>query len=157
MPVAFGVFLLRGEPAHPRADERFEVAVGGRTVRVQVAVTEEEQRRGLQERPRLDPDEGMLFVYPTPRAVTYSMKDTPLALDIAYFEPDGALTEVRAGVPLDRAGLPSRSRRVQFVLELNQGWFRASGLVEGARLDLRHVAAALKAREVDPREFGLNP
>lgn len=59
--------------------------------------------------------------------------------------------------PFDEKSLPSRSQRLQFVVETNQGWFRANGIKPGARLDLKALSAALTARGFDPRKFGIEP
>jgi hypothetical protein len=51
--------------------------------------------------------------------------------------------------------VPSRSRGIQFCLEMNQGWFKQAGVKPGARLDLKAVAAALHARGLKPEAAGL--
>jgi hypothetical protein len=38
---------------------------------------------------------------------------------------------------------------------MNQGWFAAHGVRPGAKLDLTAVAAALKARGAEARDYGL--
>lgn len=35
--------------------------------------------------------DGMLFVFETPRTATFGMRDTPMALDIWWFDQDGRL------------------------------------------------------------------
>ena len=103
----------------------------------------------------LGPDQGMLFVFPKPGPQSFWMRNTPTPLDIAYFTPEGALAEVYAAFPFDERPLPSRSPRLQFVLEMNQGWYHDHGVRSGALLDLKAVAAALKARGFDPQKFRL--
>ena len=49
----------------------------------------------------------------------------------------------------------SQDGRLQFALEMNQGWFAANGLKPGAQLDLAAVRAALKARGMVPEDVGL--
>ena len=49
----------------------------------------------------------------------------------------------------------SRSKKVQFVLELNLNGFRTMGIRIGDRLDLEAVSKALRQRQLDPKEYGL--
>ncbi len=135
----------------------FTVQVGGQPVRMQIAVTEAEMARGLMERRDLAPDQGMLFVYREPQALSFWMRDTPLPLDIGYLTPSGELQEVYAMYPFDETPVRSRSDRLQFALEMNQGWFRGHGIRPGARLDLKDLRAALEARGVPLAEYRLAP
>ncbi len=140
--------------ARPLADH-FPIAVGGRTVDMQVAVLPAEQERGLMERRELGRDEGMLFVSAAPQQENFWMRDTPTPLDIGYFTPEGELAEIYPLLPFDERVVSSRSARLQFALEMNQGWYATNGIRTGARLDLRALGAALKARGFDPAKFGL--
>jgi uncharacterized membrane protein (UPF0127 family) len=143
-------------PAIPKTvADWFAIKVGDRTVRMELAVLPSEQEHGLMGRRDLGRDEGMLFVFHTPQAMSFWMHNTPTPLDIAYFTPEGALAEVYPAFPFDEKPLPSRNPRLQFVLEMNQGWYRDNGVRPGAQLDLPAVTAALKARGFEAREFGL--
>ena len=57
--------------------------------------------------------------------------------------------------PFDETSVKSRSKQLKFALEMNQGWFAAHGVRSGAKLDLAAVAAALKARGAEARDYGL--
>ncbi|MDB6170014.1 MAG: hypothetical protein JWM88_2878 [Verrucomicrobia bacterium] len=134
----------------------FAVRVGDRTVRMQVAVLGPEMERGLMGRKDLGADDGMIFVYRAPQRLTFWMHDTPTALDIGFFNPDGTLAEVYPLLPFDERTVASRSDRLQFALEMNQNWYRDNGVRPGAGIDLAALKAALKARDFDPRKFGLD-
>ena len=121
------------------ADHRFPVTLGGQTIRVELALTPEERSLGLMHREEMDRDAGMLFVFDSPRQRHFYMKNTPLPLDIGYFTSDGVLQEVYALHPFDESTVSSRSTRIQFALEMNQGWFPANGIRRAARLDLVDV------------------
>jgi uncharacterized membrane protein (UPF0127 family) len=97
----------------------------------------------------------MLFVYAQPQSMSFWMHDTPTALDLGYFGPDGVLAEVYPLYPFDERAVSSRSKRLQFALEMNQGWFSAHGVRAGAALDLAAVRAALAARGFAPERYGL--
>jgi uncharacterized membrane protein (UPF0127 family) len=142
-------------PAAKTVADFFTVTVGGRKVRLQLAVTTPEMERGLMERTQLGPDDGMLFVYPRPQAMAFWMHDTPTPLDLGFFGAEGILREVYPLYPFDERTVASRSTALQFALEMNQGWFAAHGVRPGAALDLAAVRAALAARGFAPAAFGL--
>jgi len=133
----------------------FAIAVGGKTVHLQIAIQTAEMEHGLMERRELAPDQGMLFVYREPTAMSFWMRNTPLALDIGFFSPEGELREVYAMQPYDETPIRSRDGRLQFALEMNQGWFHDHGIKPGAMLDLATLRASIKARGAVPEEFGL--
>lgn len=133
----------------------FPLTVGGRALRVQVAVLEEEMRRGLMGRKDLGPDDGMVFVYPAPRQMSFWMRNTPTPLDIGFFTADGALGEVYPLYPYDETAVSSAGMDYMLALEVNQGWFARHGLKPGAKLDLAQLAEALRARGLEPRRYGV--
>ncbi len=135
--------------------EHFTVNVAGHPSSLQIAVTQMEQERGLMQRPDLGPDEGMLFVYPEPQAMSIWMRNTPEPLDLAYLTPDGVVVEMYGLLPLDERPVNSHSDTMQFALELPRGWFASHGVKAGDRIDLKAVAGALKARGFDPAKFHL--
>lgn len=133
----------------------FPLTVGERTLRVQLAVTMPEMQRGLMGRRDLGPDDGMIFVYPAPQQMNFWMKNTPTPLDIGFFTPDGTLGEVYPLYPYDETTVSSAGSDYTLALEVNQGWFAKHGLKPGARLDLRQLADALRARGFEPRRYGV--
>ena len=143
------------EPGTAPPDQRFPLTLNGVTIQVELAVTQEEQSRGLMFRESLEPDSGMLFVNRFPRRVAFYMRHTPLPLDIGYFTASGVLREVYALHPFDETTVASQSSQIQFALEMEQGWFAANGIRRGAQLRLDDVAAALHSRGFEPEEYGL--
>ena len=135
--------------------EFFPIQIGDRTVRMQLAVRPAEMQRGLMERRDLGRDDGMIFVYQKPQQLSFWMHNTPTPLDIGFITAEGVLEEVRQMHPFDETAVPSRSTQVQFALEMNQGWFAAAGVKPGAKIDLKALGAALRARGFDPARLGL--
>ncbi|HTO04011.1 MAG TPA: DUF192 domain-containing protein [Opitutus sp.] len=135
----------------------FEIRVGDKPVRVQVAVLDDEMQRGLMERRDLAPNDGMLFVYDRPQSMSFWMRNTPTPLDIGFFDQRGKLLEIYALHPFDETGVKSRSAELLFALETNQGWFRENGIKPGAQFDMKALAAALEARGFKPDRFGIRP
>lgn len=122
---------------------------------MQLAVRPVEMQRGLMERRDLGTDDGMIFLYDKPQQMTFWMRNTPTPLDIGFFKSDGTLDEVLAMHPFDEKTVSSHSRELRFALEMNQGWYRANGIKPGAKLDLKALAEALKARGFVPSRYGL--
>jgi uncharacterized membrane protein (UPF0127 family) len=138
-------------------ETRFPVRIGARDTRLQVALRQTEQTRGLMERQSLEPDEGMLFVFPRQQKMSFWMRNTPLPLDIGYFDSEGILREVYPLFPHDERAVVSVAQNLQFAVEMRQGWFREHGVRPGDRLDLAAVRAAITARGMQPAAFGLAP
>jgi uncharacterized protein len=133
----------------------FPIRIGDREVRLQVAVLQAEQQRGLMERPSLGVEDGMIFVYQAPQQMSFWMRNTLIPLDIGFFDPKGELREVRQMFPHDERSVPSHSMEIQFAIEMNQNWYRDHGVKPGAKLDLAALKAALKARGFVPRRLGI--
>jgi len=137
--------------------DHFPVTVGGHTTSLQVAVLQPEQERGLMQRPDLGPNDGMIFVNPSPRKLSFWMHNTPEALDIGYVTPEGVIAETYDLLPMDERIVESHSSDLQYALEMPKGWFAANGVRAGAQIDMAAVAAAMKARGFDPTKFGMKP
>ena len=74
-------------------------------------------------RKEMGEQEGMLFVFPGPYRASFWMRNTLLPLTCAYVDPEGVILEIRDMKPLDESPIQAASDRVQYVLEMNQGWF----------------------------------
>jgi uncharacterized protein len=149
-----------GKTSEPAAQtktvfDHFTVGVGGHPASLQVAVLQQEQERGLMQRPDLGANEGMIFVNASPRQLGIWMHNTPEPLDLAYVNPDGTIAETYNLLPLDERAVTSHSAQVQYALEMPKGWFEANGIRVGASIDMAAFAAALKARGFDPVKFGI--
>ena len=78
---------------------------------------------------------GMLFVFPAPTQLSFFMRDTFVALDLAHFRTDGALAETVMLAPLDETPVPS-GQPVRYSLEVPAGTLAARGIGVGANLAL---------------------
>ena len=61
---------------------------------MELALTEEERQHGLMFRPRMSPNDGMLFAYSNEGSRSFWMANTMIPLDIAFFANDGTLLNV---------------------------------------------------------------
>ncbi|RWX09293.1 DUF192 domain-containing protein [Rhizobium hidalgonense] len=97
------------------------VEIGKRPLIVMVANTWAEHSWGLMRRRVLSPFDGMIFAYDSPRHVQFWMQDTPLPLDMLFFDGNGRLVSLhRNAVPLDQTPIDGGSN-VQYVVELQAG------------------------------------
>jgi uncharacterized membrane protein (UPF0127 family) len=65
------------------------LALGDKCLRVLVAATEAQRVQGLRDVQSLAPYDGMVFVYARDTNVRFTMANTPLPLDISFFDADG--------------------------------------------------------------------
>jgi len=135
----------------------FAMTVGGKPVRLQLAVLPLEQEQGLMHRRDLGTDDGMVFVYSRPQAMSYWMRNTPSPLDIGYFDASGTLLEVYGMLPFDETPVRSRSQQIQYCVEMQRGWYSAHGVKPGAKLDLKALAEALRQRGMNPVAMHVQP
>ena len=155
-PVACGERAGAGGKAVVKTiDDRFPIKVGGLVVQMQLAAQPDEMEKGLMFRQSMGTDEGMLFIFGSPQPMNFWMRNTDLALDIGYFDAAGELKEIYPMYPHDDISVPSHTKKLQFALEMNQGWFKQAGVRPGAQLDLAAVAEGLKARGLKPETMGL--
>ncbi|HDR53288.1 MAG TPA: DUF192 domain-containing protein [archaeon] len=85
----------------PRNPElrRVEVRLANQTFSLEVADTVLTRMRGLQNRPSLGPDEGMLFVFNSSGRPTFWMKDVRIPLDIIFLDENFTVTEIFQNLP----------------------------------------------------------
>lgn len=110
--------------------EKKDIIIGNKEYTVELAVTPEKQKEGLQNRDFLAQDAGMLFVYDKPQTkVEYWMKDTKIPLDQIGINADGEVTKVYQAKPKDETLVPFEN--IQYLLEVNQN----SGISIGDEFD----------------------
>lgn len=107
------------------------VQVGGQTLTVELAQTPAEQARGLMYRQELAENAGMLFVYRSPQSVAYWMKNTFLPLSIAFIDSHHRIVNMADMAPNNETRTYPSEGPVQYVLEVNQGWFAKYGVKRG--------------------------
>ncbi|MDT8286465.1 MAG: DUF192 domain-containing protein [Elusimicrobiales bacterium] len=125
--------------AYDITEIRYAVLPCGKKISVELALTPEEQARGLMNRARLAPDSGMLFVFPSGGDRLFWMKNTLVDLDILFIDGTLRISSVAAGVPRSRPGAgDAEVARVSgsgtYVLEIASGAAAACGAEPGARL-----------------------
>lgn len=106
---------------------------------LELALTREEQSRGLMYRDEMLDEWGMLFIYEEEDLLSFWMKNTLIPLDMIFIDDAGIVVGVvKEAEPLTRTprsvGAPSR-----YVLEVNGGLAERYGIGPGATMSLHHV------------------
>lgn len=101
---------------------------------IELALTKQQQERGLMLRTNLKPGDGMLFPMLPARMPAFWMKDTPTSLDLIFIRMDGGIARIIVDTkPNDRTPLFAEEP-VAGVLELRGGDAARLGIAEGDRV-----------------------
>ena len=124
----------------PQGVVRFETARGPWLVKVEIAADDASRTRGLMFRRSLEPDHGMLFVFPQTEDRSFWMHNTLIALDMVFLDETRAVVGVVANAaPRTDAprgvGKPSR-----YVVEVAGGEAAAHAVGPGTRAAFIDVA-----------------
>ncbi len=125
------------------ADTYFPISIGDANPELQLALTEMEQSWGLMHRDELAENHGMLFLFKQPGKRSFWMRNTPIPLDLAYFDTRGVLMEIHSLYPYDENSVYSYSGEVLIAVEMNRGWFSKNNIQPGAKLDLEALTEAV--------------
>lgn len=113
---------------------------GNRTYTLEVAVDATQHAKGLGGRESLPHDAGMLFVFDMPGAYCFWMKDMQFAIDIIWLDDTYKVVHLEQNVsPKTHPSSFCPTQQARYVLELNAGEAKRSGISQGKTLDIRHV------------------
>ena len=121
-----------------RQPQQVTIQVDNINARVELAESAEARQRGLMFRRSLGRDEGLLMIYPKPGKVSLWMLNTPIPLDVGFFDQDRVLRQVITMQPDGGKTLHHSPPDTRYALEMSAGWFAHYRLVPGARLHLNH-------------------
>jgi uncharacterized protein len=123
--------------AAPRESVEIVTAAGVHVFEVELAVTEEEQARGLMGRRELPAGSGLLLDFGRPSMTAMWMKDTYIPLDMIFIRADGVITKIAEDTtPLSATPILSPAP-VRGVLEVAAGTARRLGITLGDRVGHR--------------------
>jgi uncharacterized membrane protein (UPF0127 family) len=132
LSVFFLVLPLQAAPKPQSNLPKATLTLGTNSLNAQIAADDASRELGLMSRTNLGTDEAMVFVFPSPRQVTFWMKDTPLPLSIAYVGRSGMIYEIHDMKPFDETPIPSASSTVIYAIETPLGWFEKHGVMAGS-------------------------
>ncbi len=123
--------------AHPVTSPRVVLEPPGAepvTVNVEVARTSAETQRGLMFRRHMEPDAGMIFLFPRSRQLTFWMHNTYIPLDMIFIRSDLRVLGVVENAPPETDDGREVEGVSQFVLEVNAGFAREHGIGAGTNV-----------------------
>jgi len=110
----------------------------GTPITIELAVTPIERELGLMFRDRIEPDQGMLFVFETEDRSAFWMFNVKFPIDILWLDAHKRVVHIAAGVPpCPREPCPSYPPPTPalYVLELKSGQAAAHKIKVGDRLE----------------------
>ena len=103
-------------------------------IKVKMARTGREQRRGLMFVDHLPQDQDMLFHYPKSQPLSFWMKNVKIPLSIAFIDSLGKIVAIKHGAPGDLTTIKSPCP-CKWALEMNKDWFRNNNVKVGDTID----------------------
>lgn len=119
-----------------QSDLPTRVCFGEQCLSVEVADTDDERSRGLQNRSSLPEGQGMLFIFPSESTYRFWMKETFITLDMVWLDSQRRVVGIATDVPPCKEDpCPQYGPSVEslYVLEANAGYALRLGLKIGDR------------------------
>jgi uncharacterized membrane protein (UPF0127 family) len=129
------------EAEQPQRLPTATLRVGDLPLTVEVADSEAERQKGMMFRPRIGPDEAMLFVFVSDANIAFWMKNSYVDLDLAFIRSDGSIVQTERMLAYNEELVFSREP-VRFALEAPAGWFGAHGIAVGTKVAIPEDVAA---------------
>ncbi len=111
-----------------------ELSAGVHRIVAEVANTGASRAEGLMYRRQLAANHGMLFVFPEANRRCMWMRNTYIALSVAFIDDRGTVINVAEMQPQTETN-HCAARPARYALEMNAGWFVRRGIGPGARLE----------------------
>lgn len=103
----------------------------------EVAVSEEEREKGLQNRQSLPGNFGMWFIFPAEVNTSFWMKDTFIPLDLIFVGSNYRVVDLIENAVPQSEDLLSSDAPYQYVLEVNAGKVHELGIAVGDVVEYR--------------------
>jgi uncharacterized membrane protein (UPF0127 family) len=110
-----------------------QLNAGIHLIRAEVAADFGTRMRGLMYRASMAQNAGMLFIFDESTQHCMWMKNTLIALSVAFIDESGAITNI-ADMQPQTEDSHCASRPARYALEMNRGWFASKGIKPGSRI-----------------------
>jgi len=110
--------------------DRTTVTVGDASLEVWVADTLAARDAGLEQVPRIEQGEGMLFVWDEAGVRSFAIKDVDYAVDLIFVSADGRVSEI-VRLEQERDESATSSQPARWAIEATAGWARYAGVEVG--------------------------
>lgn len=117
-----------------------QVCIKEKCFNVEIADSQEEQELGLMNRPSLDLNSGMLFVFDKSDYYGFWMKNTLIPLDVLWISEDKTIVGIeRNAQPCLEEKCPTAIpyEKAIYVLEINAGLSEELGIKKGDKVSFR--------------------
>ena len=143
----FLFFLVANKPNFWTSDIQNQkiqyIKIAGKIIKVELALTPQEQEQGLSGRKELKEDKGMLFVFNHIAQYPFWMKDMNFALDIIWLSDDLHVVYIKKNalpesyLPAGKAGPETftPSQNAKYVLEVLAGFSEKNNLKVGDKME----------------------
>ncbi len=108
-----------------------KIYLGAETLDAELATTPREVQTGMMFRTNVTDQSAMLFIFARPFQASFWMKNCPDSLSAAYISPDGVIQEIHHLEKYDTNSVVAAKPDVQYVLEVNDGWFQRHHVTTG--------------------------
>jgi len=106
------------------------LSAGIHVITAEVAADDLSRTTGLMRRRELAPNHGMLFIFSQPETPCMWMRNTLVALSVAFINADGSVVNIEDMEP-NTDQIHCARRSVPYALEMERGWFADRGLAAG--------------------------
>ena len=106
---------------------------GMHLIQAEVAADFASRGQGLMYRSAMASNAGMLFIFDEASAQCMWMKNTLIALSVAFIDERGSVINIEDMAPQTEDSHCAR-RPARYALEMNRGWFAALGIKPGSRI-----------------------
>ena len=110
---------------------KLKIYLGAEMLDAELATTPHEVQTGMMFRTNVTDESAMLFVFTQPFQPSFWMKNCPHSLSAAYISSDGVIQEIHHLEQNDTNSVVGASDNIQYVLEVNDGWFQRHGVNTG--------------------------
>lgn len=110
----------------------------GKIITAELAVTDAQRARGLMYREKLNPDQGMLFIFASAGSQSMWMKNMLIPLDFLWLDEEKRIVHIEENIPpCENMPCPSYASEIaaMYVLELKAGSIMENELKLGDKIN----------------------
>jgi uncharacterized membrane protein (UPF0127 family) len=122
-----------------------QLNAGMHLIRAEVAADMTSRSQGLMFRKSLGPNAGMVFIFDEEAQHCMWMKNTLLALSVAFLDASGTIINIENMAP-QTEDTHCAKRPARYALEMERGWFASHGIKPGTKLGGIEKLGAKSAR-----------
>ncbi len=125
--------MIVAAPALAQKHPVAQLNAGMHLIQAEVVSDYETRAQGLMYRKSLAKNAGMLFIFDEHAVHCMWMRNTLIALSVAFIDDRGTIVNIEDMEPQTEVS-HCAAQPVRYALEMNRGWFAARGIKPGARL-----------------------